>query len=188
MYSICVRSSYGRICASYFCIVGSAVTRLMAETLPRWKTRYFCFSFIWPPSHACGYFYFSFGLRGPWRIVQRCGRTRNNTARWQELHRMCVIAARCHHWHLLRPWKVLFQLVASLMVIFSGQEEIRRFVVATVFFFSLYHLFFFSQTVLFSCAYTVCVKLKNDMCVCLIMSRKVVLNHQVSDRYQTLTT
>lgn len=29
-------------------------TRLMAETLPPRKTCYFCFSFVWLPSHACG--------------------------------------------------------------------------------------------------------------------------------------
>lgn len=130
MYSICVRSSYGRICASYFCIVGSAVTRLMAETLPRWKPCYFRFSFIWPPSHACGYpfCFIFFGLRGPWRIVRRCGRTRNHKKRDdRNSTKLCVTATRCHHWQLHRPWKVLFLLVASLMVIFNGQEEIRSF-------------------------------------------------------------
>lgn len=43
MYSICACSSYGRICASYFCIVGSKGTRLMAETLPLRETH----DFVW---------------------------------------------------------------------------------------------------------------------------------------------
>lgn len=51
--------------------VGSARTRLMAETLPLRKTHYFCFSLVWLPSHACGYF----DVQRPWGIVRRCGRT-----------------------------------------------------------------------------------------------------------------
>lgn len=74
-----VRSSYGRICAAYLCIVGS-VKDSMAETLPLRKTCYVCLSFFSPPlpSHACGYF----ARWGPWTIKQ----TRNrNWMRWQDI-------------------------------------------------------------------------------------------------------
>ena len=56
MYSICAPSSYGWICAFHFCVVVG--TRLTAETLPLETTFHFCFSFVWPPCHACGYFSF----------------------------------------------------------------------------------------------------------------------------------
>lgn len=38
MCTVRARSSYGWICASHFCVVGSARTRPMAETLPTWGT------------------------------------------------------------------------------------------------------------------------------------------------------
>lgn len=138
MYSICACSSYGRICASYFCNVGSAGTRLMAETLPLRKTCYFCFSFVRLPSHACGFFGFT-------RTFEDRGR-RETTNRNSTKCQTTVRGVGFFHW--------------CRIVGHDGQEEIGSFVVAIVF-----SLFSFLSASLLCLPVYICVKHENDVCV-----------------------
>lgn len=72
MYSICARSSYGRICASYFCIVDSVKDSTDGRNITSKENMLLLLLLFWLLSHACEYF----GLRGPWRIImRRCERT-----------------------------------------------------------------------------------------------------------------
>lgn len=67
-------SSYGRICASHFCVVGSVVTRLMAETLPLMTTPPLRFPFVCSPLVCVDFF----GLQGPSRTVPHLEKQKQN--------------------------------------------------------------------------------------------------------------
>lgn len=155
MYSICACSSYGRICASYFCIVGSKGTRLMAETLPLRETH----DFVWT-SISCLWI---FWLKQT-AMVQRWWRKK--TVKWQELNQIRVMVTGCYY-RVIYPSK---QMTSSTDV-HKGQEEIGSFVVAIVF------LFLFFQPV---CFVFLCIYVSNMMCA--IKPRNTVLNHPAADK------
>lgn len=145
MCTVWARSSYGWICASYFCVVGSARTRLMAETLPLRKTRYFGFSLVWLPSRACGYF----RVQRPWGTARCCGRT--ETERDDGTHAKS-----------LKLWQGDFTATVRHTWDLSSMVQSGSFADAIVLFLSLSHFF---QPVCFVFLW-ICVKHGKGVYVC----------------------
>lgn len=161
MYSLCAHSSYGRICASYFCIVCSVWIWQVAETLPLRK--HVTFS---SPS-------FDFHLMLVDILLHKdhegfCD-TVEEQKKWEikgdEVSLLCIIHGNDFF---------------SMCVIYEQIQRTRRdwrFCSGHVFF--PYYHFFQSVCFVHLCIYVSDVKMTY---VCLIASRKVVLNHQTADK------
>lgn len=144
-------------------------TRLMAETLPLRKTRSFCLSFVRPPSHARGYF----GLLEAGRIVEEEQRHDGNYLTDGNVDMGTLLWRRSTR----GTYSFFDRLCSSFRHLF----------------FSVSHFF---QPVCFSssCVYVSNKKKKkkkitkkSKTCVCLNMSRSVVLHHQAADKTLMLT-
>lgn len=192
MYSICVRSSYGRICASYFCIVGSAVTRLTdGRNFTSMENMLLFLLLLYLTSISCLWIFFFWFTR----TVKDCAplwkdKKKQQKAGWQELRQnLCVIATRCHHLATAPPMESTFSACCIIDGNIQWTRRNKTFCSGHCFFFLLSLSSFFSASLFCFPVHIQYVSNLKMTCVCLTMCRKVVLNHRVpSDRYQTHTT
>lgn len=174
MYSICARSSYGRICASYFCIVGSAKDSTDRRNITSKENMLLLLLLRLTSSCACGYFFWFTRTRNDcvtlWKSRNKIG--------WQELSYQNASDKRTLAWQC-----IICGIYFFCRCIIDGQRTRRiwKFCCAHCFL----SLSFLSGSLICLPVY-MCQTLKKK-CVCLHMSRRVVLYHQASDETLMLT-